>query len=60
MKSPAVFLDRDGAIIEDRGYIGDPDQVHLLPGAGEAVRRLSKAGYLVIIASNQSGVARSV
>ena len=60
MKSPAVFLDRDGALIEDRGYIGDQNQVHLLPGAGEAVRRLSEAGYLVIIASNQSGVARGL
>jgi D-glycero-D-manno-heptose 1,7-bisphosphate phosphatase len=58
MKRPAVFLDRDGTIIEDAGYIGDPDDVRLLPGAGDAIRRLSEAGYLVIVASNQSGLAR--
>ena len=37
MNSPAVFLDRDGTLIEDSGYVGDPDDVKLLPGAAEAV-----------------------
>ncbi|UCF34888.1 MAG: HAD family hydrolase [Phycisphaerales bacterium] len=60
MKRPAVFLDRDGTIIEDAGYIGDPDNVRLLPRAGDAIRRLSEAGYLVIVASNQSGLARGL
>ena len=60
MKSPAVFLDRDGTIIEDRGYIADPSQVRLLSGAAEAVRDLSDAGYLVVIVSNQSGIARGL
>lgn len=58
MKSPAVFLDRDGTIIEDRGYIADPDHVQLIPGAADAIRRLSRAGFLVVVVSNQSGIAR--
>jgi D-glycero-D-manno-heptose 1,7-bisphosphate phosphatase len=60
MKQAAVFLDRDGTIIEDVGYIGDPARVRLLPGAAEAIRRLAGAKYLVVIASNQSGVARGL
>lgn len=60
MKPTAVFLDRDGTIIEDTGYIGDPDRVRLIPGAASAMRRFAKAGHLVIIASNQSGVARGL
>ena len=58
MKAPAAFLDRDGTIIEDRGYIADPDDVRLIPGAADAIRRLSRAGYLVVVISNQSGIAR--
>jgi len=60
MSQPAVFLDRDGTIIEDRGYIGDPDEVQLLPGAAGAVRRFAQAGYKVVVVSNQSGVARGL
>ncbi|UCC30727.1 MAG: HAD family hydrolase [Phycisphaerales bacterium] len=60
VKSTAVFLDRDGTIIEDIGYIGDPDDVRLIPDAAEAIRRISQAGYLVVIVSNQSGVARGL
>ena len=60
MKTPAVFLDRDGTIIEERRYIGDQDEVQLLPDAARAIRLLSDAGFLVIIASNQSGVARGI
>lgn len=58
MKTPAVFLDRDGTIIENRGYLGDPDGVALLPGATDGLRRLADAGYLLVVVSNQSGVAR--
>lgn len=58
MKDPAVFLDRDGTLIEDSGYIDDPDKVRLLPGAAEAIRRFHAAGFRVVVASNQSGVAR--
>ncbi len=57
-KRPAVFLDRDGTIIEDVGYLSDPDEVKLLPGAAAAINRLAEAGFAVVIISNQSGVAR--
>ena len=58
MNSPAVFLDRDGTIIEDCGYIDDPGDVRLLPGAAEAIRRWRRAGFKVVVVSNQSGIAR--
>ncbi|MFQ5461232.1 MAG: D-glycero-alpha-D-manno-heptose-1,7-bisphosphate 7-phosphatase [Phycisphaerae bacterium] len=58
MKSKAVFLDRDGTIIEDTGYLADPDDIVLLPGSAEAIQRFAEAGYLVVVASNQSGIAR--
>lgn len=60
MPSPAVFLDRDGTIIQDTDYVSDPDEVRLLPGAADAIRRFAEAGYLVVVISNQSGVARGL
>jgi len=60
MKHKAVFLDRDGTLIEDRGYLGDPEEVHLLPGAAEALCRFAEAGHKIIIISNQSGIARGL
>jgi D-glycero-D-manno-heptose 1,7-bisphosphate phosphatase len=54
----AVFLDRDGTIIEDVGYLKDPGDVRLLPEAAQAIRRLNSAGLAVIVVSNQSGIAR--
>ena len=54
----AVFLDRDNTLIADPGYIRRPDQVQLLPGVAEAVRRFRAAGYRVVVVTNQSGVAR--
>jgi D-glycero-D-manno-heptose 1,7-bisphosphate phosphatase len=57
---PAVFLDRDGTLIEDRHYLRDPDQVHLLPGASEAVRRLNVAAIPAVVVTNQSGIARGL
>jgi histidinol-phosphate phosphatase family protein len=56
----AVFLDRDGTIIEDAGYLRDPDHVRLLPGAAAAIRRLNEHRFLVIVATNQSGIARGI
>ena len=56
----AAFLDRDGTIIDDPGYLHEPDKVRLLPGAAAAIRRLNEAGCLVVTASNQSGIARGL
>lgn len=54
----AVFLDRDGTLIEERDYLSDPDGVSLVPRGLEAMRLLSSAGYLLFIVTNQSGVGR--
>src|SRR5437773_9904193 len=56
----AVFLDRDGTIVEDPGFLHEPGKVRLLPGAGEAIHRLNQARWLVITVSNQSGIARGL
>lgn len=55
-----VFLDRDGTILEDRGYLADPDGVVFLPGAASGLRRLQAAGIALVVVSNQSGVARGM
>ena len=57
---PAVFLDRDGTLIEDRNYLRDPGAVRLLPGAAAAVRRLNRAQVPVVVVTNQSGIARGL
>lgn len=54
----AVFLDRDGVIIEDKNYIHKVEQVVLIPGAIEALKKLQDHGFLLIIVTNQSGVGR--
>ena len=54
----AVFLDRDGTIIEDVGYLDDCSRMKFLPGAVESIRLLNKSGYKVIIVTNQAGVAK--
>lgn len=56
----AAFLDRDGVLIEDCGYPHAPEHLVLIPGAAAAVRRLNEKGYLAIIITNQSGVARGL
>jgi len=55
---PAVFLDRDGTICVLVEYMDDPDQVQLIPGAGEAIKRLNELGFLVVMITNQSALAR--
>jgi len=60
MSERAVFLDRDDTLIEDPGYISSPDQVKLLDGAAEALIKLKDLGYKLIVASNQSAVARGI
>jgi D-glycero-D-manno-heptose 1,7-bisphosphate phosphatase len=57
---PAVFLDRDGTLIEERGYPARPQDIVLLPGVGRALARLAEAGWLRIVLTNQSGVARGL
>jgi D-glycero-D-manno-heptose 1,7-bisphosphate phosphatase len=54
----AVFLDRDGTIIEERNYLRRVDQVVIFPGAAPALARLCRAGFRLFIVSNQSGVGR--
>src|SRR5262249_40731482 len=56
-RRPAAFLDRDGVINLDHGYVHRPDQVEWIPGAQESVRRLNDLGYRVVIVTNQAGVA---
>ena len=54
---PALFLDRDGTLIEDSGYIGSPDRVVPFPGAGEALRRAAER-FQIHLVTNQSGIGR--
>jgi D-glycero-D-manno-heptose 1,7-bisphosphate phosphatase len=58
MSHPAVFLDRDGTINEEMGYINHVSRFRLLPQVGPAIRRLNEAGFKVVIVTNQSGAAR--
>lgn len=60
MPNKAIFLDRDDTLIEDPGYINQPDQVKLLDGVAEALVELKAMGYELIIVSNQSAIARGI
>jgi D-glycero-D-manno-heptose 1,7-bisphosphate phosphatase len=55
---PALFLDRDGVIIEECHYLGEQSLVKLVPGATSAVRRFRDAGYAIVIVTNQAGIGR--
>ncbi len=55
---PAVFLDRDGTINREVEYLSWPDQLELIPGAATALRLLREAGFIIVVVTNQSGVAR--
>jgi histidinol-phosphate phosphatase family protein len=57
---PAVFLDRDGTLVREVGYLTDPADLELLPGVPEALRLLQAAGFALIVISNQSGVGRGL
>jgi len=57
---PAIFLDRDGVINQDLGYVYQTKDLHFCDKAPEALARLSRSGYLLIVISNQSGVARGL
>jgi D-glycero-D-manno-heptose 1,7-bisphosphate phosphatase len=56
----AVFLDRDGTIIEDVHYLADPDNITFIDGALEGLQRIHKAGFKLVIVTNQSGIARGL
>ena len=58
MKNRAVFLDRDGTIIEEVGYLSRLSDIRFLDGAAEGIRLFNKAQFKVIVVTNQSGVAR--
>jgi D-glycero-D-manno-heptose 1,7-bisphosphate phosphatase len=57
---PAVFLDRDGTIAEEMGYVNHVDRLQIFPYSAEAIRRLNQAEIPVIVVTNQSGVARNI
>lgn len=55
---PAVFIDRDGTLTEEVGYVNHPARLRLLPRSAEAVRRLNAAGVPAVVVTNQAGIAR--
>ena len=55
---PAIFLDRDGVLVPERGFFSELDQIQLLPGVADAVRRLNKADYLCVLITNQPWAAK--
>jgi D-glycero-D-manno-heptose 1,7-bisphosphate phosphatase len=58
MDNKAIFLDRDGTLIEDKDYLHRPEEVVIYPGVMDALRKLSGAGFKLLIVTNQSGVGR--
>ena len=60
MSRPAVFLDRDGTLVEDVGYVDRLERLQLYPWSLEAVRLLRRSGYAVVVVTNQAGVARGI
>jgi D-glycero-D-manno-heptose 1,7-bisphosphate phosphatase len=58
--SPAVFIDRDGTIMEDTNHCSDPKDVRIFPGVLEALRRLKSGGFKIVVITNQSGIGRGL
>ena len=58
--APAVFLDRDGTLMEDVDYCNDPARVKIYPGVSDALRRLKSVGFRTVIITNQSGIGRGL
>lgn len=57
-RPPAVFFDRDGTLIDDIGYLANPEGVIFYPGVPEALKKLQDSGYLLVVITNQSGIGR--
>jgi histidinol-phosphate phosphatase family protein len=57
-RKPAVFLDRDGTILNERGYLSDPNRLKFYPSAFRGLKRLQNAGYKLVVITNQSGIGR--
>ena len=57
---PAVFLDRDGTLNAEQGFVTAPEQLRVLPGTTVALRRLADAGFRLPVVTNQSGIARGL
>jgi D-glycero-D-manno-heptose 1,7-bisphosphate phosphatase len=57
-RRPAVFIDRDGTLTEEVGYVNHPSRLRVLPRSAQAVRRLNEAGIAAVVVTNQAGVAR--
>jgi D-glycero-D-manno-heptose 1,7-bisphosphate phosphatase len=53
-----VFLDRDGTLIEEKGYLSDPAHLREIPGAAQSLNRLAREGYVLAVVSNQAGIAK--
>lgn len=60
VKKPAVFLDRDGVLTEEKSYIASVEDLRIFPYAAECIRRIHEKGYYAIVITNQSGVARGI
>jgi D-glycero-D-manno-heptose 1,7-bisphosphate phosphatase len=60
MLTPAIFVDRDGTIMQDADYCSDPRDVQIFPGVPEALQRLKSQGFKLIIITNQSGIGRGL
>ena len=60
MSRPAVFLDRDGTLIEEHGYLDRLDLIKVFPWTGDALRLLRRAGFATVVVTNQSAVARGM
>jgi len=58
--NPAIFLDRDGTLIEDMGYASRPEHIRIMAGVARALVRLADAGYKLVVVTNQSGIARGM
>ena len=60
MSARAVFFDRDGTLMEEVHYCGDPGKVRVYAGVSEGLRKLREAGFRIFIVSNQSGIGRGL